>query len=323
MKERIEVSAPGKLMLFGEHAVMYGYPCLVTAVDQRMTLVAASIKERKFRINAPDVGVIGYEKELEALGVIGNGPKGARFIEVAIKLFKERFGLPFGIAIETKSELGTPGLGSSSAVAVCTIKAVSELLGKKLSRKELFNLSYKTVLEVQKTGSGFDVAAAIFGGTIFYLFGGKRIEPLKAGNLPLVVGYSGIKAETPVMVKMVEEKYQRNKKIMREIFALMGEITQEVRNSLGNRDLPRVGELANISQGLLEAIGVSCSELTRLIYAAREAGAWGAKLSGAGGGDCMIAFLEEEKRRAVEQAIQKAGGKVIKVRPNAEGVRIE
>lgn len=323
MKGRVKVSAPGKLMLFGEHAVMYGHPCIVTGVDQRMTLVAAPIKERKFRVDAPDVGVIGYEKDLDALGVVSNGPKGARFVETAVKLFQEKFGLPFGIVIKTKSEFETSGLGSSSAVAVCTIKALSELFGKKLSKKELFNLSYKTVLEVQKTGSGFDVAAVIWGGTVFYLFGGKRIEPLKVENLRLVVGHSGIKAETPAMVKMVEEKYQRNEKILREIFALMGKVTQEARNSLENGNFQKVGELADVNQGLLEAIGVSSNKLSRLIFAAREAGAWGGKLSGAGGGDCMIAFVGEEKRKSVESAIEKSGGRVIKVKLNAEGVRVE
>jgi len=323
MKEGLEVSAPGKLMLFGEHAVIYGQPCIVTAVDQRMILVAVPVKEREFRIEAPDVGVIGYERDLDALGLVGDIPKGVRFVEVAIKLFKEKFGLPSGIAIKTKSEFETSGLGSSSAVVVCTIKALSELTGKRLSRKELFDLSYKTVLEVQKTGSGFDVAAAIWGGTVFYLLGGKRIEPLKVENLPLVVGDSGIKIETPMMIKMVEEKYQRNKKMMGEIFALMGEITQEARNSLKNGNFQKVGELADINQGLLEAISVSSDRLARLIFSAREAGAWGAKLSGAGGGDCVIAFVDEEKRKKTEEAIRKAGGKVVKVKTNAEGVRIE
>lgn len=323
MKERVEVSAPGKLMLFGEHAVMYGYPCIVTAVDQRMSLVAVPIKERKLRLDAPEVGIMGYEKDLDSLGIIGNGPKGVRFVETAVKLFQEEFGLPFGIAIKTKSEFKISGLGSSSAAAVCTIEALSELLDKKLTKKELFDLSYKTVLEIQKTGSGFDMAAVIFGGTLFYLFGGKKIEPLKAEDLPLVVGHSGIKAETPVMVKMVEGKYQKNKKIMDEIFALMGKITQKARDSLEKGDFQKLGELANFNQGLLEAIGVSSDRLARLIFAAREAGAYGAKLSGAGGGDCMIAFVKEEKRKAVGLAIKKVGGKVIKVKPNAEGVRIE
>lgn len=310
-------------MLFGEHAVMYGYPCIVTAIDQRMTLVAVPIKEKKLRINAPDVGVIEYEEDLDALGVIGNGFKGVRFVEIAVKLFKEEFGLSFGIAIKTRSEFDVSGLGSSSAAAVCTIKALSELSGKKLSKKELFDLSYRTVLEVQKTGSGFDVAAAGWGGTLFYLFGGKKIEPLGVKSLPLVIGHSGIKAETPMMIKMVEEKYRKNKKIMVGIFTLMGKIAKEAKISLENGNFQKVGELANFNQGLLEAIGVSCEKLARLIFAAREAGAYGAKLSGAGGGDCMIAFIKEEKRKAVESAIQRAGGRVIKVRPNAEGVKIE
>jgi mevalonate kinase len=323
LKERIEISAPGKLMLFGEHAVMYDCPCIVTAVDQRLTLAAFPIKERELRLNAPEVGVMEYRKDLDTFGIVGNGPKGVSFVEAAVKLFKERFELPFGVAIETKSEFAGSGLGSSSAAAVCTIKALSELLGKKLSHEELFALSYKAVLEVQETGSGFDVAAAIWGGTLLYVFGGEKIEPIPVENLPLVIGHSGIKAETPLMVKLVQEKYQRQKKIMEKIFALMGEIAMQARGSLEKGDFKQVGKLANINQGLLEAIGVGCGELTRLILAARNSGALGAKLSGAGGGDCMIAFVDENKKEMIEAAIRGAGGKIISAKTNAEGVKVK
>jgi len=86
---------------------------------------------------------------------------------------------------------------------------------------------------------------------------------------------------------------------------------------------PRVGELMNINQGLLEALGVNTRELSSLIHACREAGAFGAKLSGAGGGDCMIALIDNQIKVKVGEAITDAGGRVLRVKLGAEGVRDE
>lgn len=310
-------------MLFGEHAVIYGQPCIVAAVDERITLSASLIPERKLRIEAPDVGLIGYEKDLDTLGMFGEGPKGARFVESAVKTFYEQFGLSRGVEIKTHSEFKTSGLGSSSAATVCTIKALSELLGRNLSERELFDLSYKTVLGVQKTGSGFDVAAVIWGGTLYFLYGGEKIEPIKSKTLDLVIGHCGIKAETPVMVAKVAEKYQSNKRLFEKIFELMGQITDKARECLEKGEFLGVGELADLNQGLLDAIGVNIDQLSRLIFAARQAGAYGAKLSGAGGGDCMFAIVDLQEKSKVEEAITQTGGRVIHVNPGAEGVRVE
>lgn len=323
MRRVIKISAPGKLMLFGEHSVMFGKPCIVTAVDQRMTLVAIPTEERKLKIEAPDIGIIGHQRELDSLRVVANGPKGVRFVETAVKVFNEKFGLPFGVDVETKSAFETSGLGSSSASTVCTVKALAELTGNRLSKRELFDISYKTVLEVQGTGSGFDLAAAIWGGTLYYLYGGEKIEPIKIDKLPLVITHSGIKAETPAMVSSVKQKHKENRKVMDGIFKLMEEITDSAKQGLERKDYKEVGELANINQGLLEALGVGCAELSRLIFAARNSGAYGAKLSGAGGGDCMYAIVANRNKGRVKDAIKDKGGRVIEVRANAEGVRVE
>lgn len=146
---------------------------------------------------------------------------------------------------------------------------------------------------------------------------------MKTKKLPLVVGYTGIKADTPIMVKKVATLRENNKRLVDSIFDQISLLTKKAKIALLNGDFKKTGELMNLNQGLLDTLGVNTPELANLIFAAREAGAYGAKLSGAGGGDCMIAFVKEEKRKAVESAIQKAGGRVIKVRPNAEGVKIE
>ncbi len=186
--DRMKVSAPGKLMLLGEHAVVYGHPCLVTAVDQRMEITAHLSREPFFELDAPDVYIQGYKKSIMEIGK-GDIPKGAKFVEIALKNFLHLHPQKEGLKIKTKSEFSSKyGFGSSSASTVCTIKALSKIFHLNLSLKEIFDLSYKTVLDIQEKGSGFDVAVAVYGGTLYFVTAGKKIETLDADCLELIVG---------------------------------------------------------------------------------------------------------------------------------------
>ena len=274
-------------------------------------------------IDAPDVGVARYVQDMDKLGE-GEIPKGARFILAAIKNFAELWEIPDGLKIETKSDFSAEfGFGSSSAVTVGVVKALANLFEIDMSKEELFKLSYKSVLDVQGVGSGFDLAAAIWGGTLYFGGGGKEIVPLKVKRLPLVVGYTGIKADTPTIVKRVGRLYDGNQEVVNRIWETMALIVRQARTALETGNDKTVGELMNINQGLLDAIGVNTPELFGLVSAAREAGAYGAKLSGAGGGDCIIAWVNHESINNVADTIKKAGGSVLNVDCNAEGVKIE
>ncbi|MBU0975147.1 mevalonate kinase [Patescibacteria group bacterium] len=323
MKKQVTVSAPGKLMLLGEHAVVYNRPCIVTAVGQRLSATLEIISENRLELDAKDVKVTGYIKQLVELGQ-GNIPKGANFVEMAVKNFNEKFKINSGIRIRTQSESSSLfGLGSSSASTVCTIKGLAVLFDIKLSNKDIFKLAYKTVLDVQGKGSGFDVVAAIYGGTLYFVTGGKVIEPIEIEELPLIVGYSGIKADTVTLIKEVAEKASRYPDLIDSIYTHIGKMVELSKIAFLAKTWPVVGELMNFDQGMLESLGVGSAKLSAMIYAARDAGAWGAKLSGAGIGDCMIALTPINKISDVEQAITRSGGQVIKVRTNVEGVRIE
>jgi mevalonate kinase len=343
----ITVSAPGKLMLLGEHAVVYGYPCIVTAVGQRMYCKAELIEGEILLIDAPDVGLMGYKKPVDALGV-GDMPKGARFVEAAVKNFREHFFFVEGVHLTIMSEFSSEfGFGSSSASVICVIKALSELFKATLSKRQIFNLAYKTVLDIQKKGSGFDVAAAIFGGTLYFVTGGKVIKQLisvsrpkkvsavnKLGaaymadsstttRLPLIVGYSGSKADTVAMIEKVARKKQEDQEKVMSIFDQIGRLVEAGRSALLENNLPLLGKIMNKNQELLSELGVSTARLDAMIAAARNAGAFGAKLSGAGGGDCMICLSEEEKQQRIKEALVEAGGQVVDVEINVEGVRVE
>src|SRR5690348_9047545 len=106
INKQITVSAPGKLMLFGEHAVVYGHSCLVTAVDQRMKVTVEILETKEFILHAPDVSVINYKKPMNEIGT-GDIPKGAKFVEIAVKNFVKKYRLKFGIKVITQSEFSS------------------------------------------------------------------------------------------------------------------------------------------------------------------------------------------------------------------------
>lgn len=323
MKKRVKVSAPGKLMLFGEHAVIYGLPCLVTAVDSLMTVSVERTNMGNLGLIAPDVGIENYVEKIDKLGS-GGVPKGARFVEAAVKNFFQRFGVSGGLKIRTASDFSSQfGFGSSSAVTIAVIAALAESFEKRLSRRQIFDLSYQTVLEVQGVGSGFDLASAIWGGTLYFTKGGDNIRQVKHKKLPLVVGYTGIKADTPILVRQVAELFGRKPKATGRIFREVGNVVESATSALEDGDFEKVGKLMNLNQKLLDGLGIGSKELTKLISAARSAGAFGAKLSGAGGGDCMIALVARGDRKKVGKAVEGAGGKILKVETAAEGFKIE
>lgn len=304
--KKTTVSVPGKLLLMGDHAVVYGRPCLVTAVSERMRVSIEQSSDKQLHFDVPE-------------------NMDTRFVNRAIEQARAHWRLPISdITIRTESQFsGNVGLGSSAAVTVGTIVALREYLGKKDNLKTLFTLSYRTILDVQGRGSGFDAAAALFGNTMYFVTAGKIIEPLAIKNMPLIVGFTGVKADTVTLIREVEEKMKAQPERVNRIYDAIAKLVEDAKLKMLEGDWERVGKLMDFNQEYLRDLGVSSEKLEALIAAAKNAGAWGAKLSGAGGGDCMIAIAPENKRVGVEEAITKVGGQVIHILPNAQGARIE
>jgi len=319
---KVTASAPGKLMLYGEHAVVYGNPCIVTAVDQRVRVTVEPNGEGEIHVCSPNVGLDEYHKKISRLGR-DDLPKSMAFVEHLVKRLYEKYKLIKGIRISTESDFSTQfGFGSSAAVVVALAKALEAYFKLKMSQKDIFEIAYQAVLDVQGVGSGFDVAASVYGGTIYYVTPGTIIEKIYEDNLPMVVGYTGIKADTPTLVRQVAE-LRRNEKWVDSVFGDIKDLVNEAKNQFKKNDFVRLGKLMNKNQKLLSTLNVSSVELDNLIKATREAGAYGAKLSGAGGGDCMIAFVNNENRKIVIDSIVEAGGIWMNVATGAEGVRLE
>ncbi len=298
----IKTSAPGKLLLLGDYAVVYGNPCLVTAVDKRLYVEAEIIEASEDEIITPQV-------------------KESRFVLETIAHFKTRFNIRQSVRIRTQGDFSHQvGLGSSSAVTVATLEALNQLFVTNLNKKEVFDMCYTVTLLIQGVGSGFDIAAAVYGGVQYFVTGGKKIEALKIQSLPLVVGYSGIKADTPFFIRKVAEAFKYKQDELNVIFSRITSLVEEARVGLESGDFAKMGSCMTENHGLLQKLGVSIPKLDAMVAVSIGAGAWGAKLSGAGGGDCMIALVSKEKRTEVEKAIENVGGEIIRVGLNANGV---
>jgi mevalonate kinase len=320
----ITVSAPGKLMLFGEHAVVQQHACLVTAVDLRVQVTLEKTDQATISIASPHLRELGLSFSLPVADLFNDElihPQ-VKFIIASIRKVFSRYNLQQGLIIRTDGPINSFGLGSSSAVTVATIFGLIHLFEITINMNQVFDLAYSAVLEVQKVGSGFDVACALHGGTLYYQ-PTQKIETLKVERLPIVIGYSGEKVSTTNLVEEVEKLRYQYPEIIELIFKAMGSIANTARSAILQNNWQTSGHLANINQGLLESLGVSSPNLDQPIQAARQAGALGAKLSGAGGGDCMFAIIDEKDRISVEWAIEESGAQVLKLGTNTEGVRLE
>lgn len=315
---QVTASAPGKLVLYGDHAIVHGRPGIVTAVDHRYRVTAARLGEPLLRIRtamAPERTVRIGEADWTL------SPQTA-FVEAAVKRLQQEISLEGGFRIVTDGPAQSYGLGSSSAVTVATLAATAALCDAAPSRDQLYRMARAAVLDVQGTGSGLDVAASTWGGTLYLERAGAVPAAVATDALPLVVAYSGTKVGTTSLINQVASLRARQPDLVDALFALAGRIAIRARAYLEEGRWCELGTMTDLYQGLLESLGVGTADQARLIYAARSAGAWGAKLSGAGGGDCMFALAAGSDRARVAAQITAAGGQVLQLATGAPGVRL-
>lgn len=336
-------------MLLGEHAVVYGRPCLVTSVGQRVYVTLTHRPEPGLRLVAPDQGLTG-DWPLTPPPRLDQVPAGARFVLAALHRVlatHPTLAAPGGFEIITRLEPpGNFGLGTSSAVTAALVWGLLTLEakqgrrtkdeGRRTSRdqrsgedeltgaptlKQAFDLAYPAILDVQGRGSGFDLAAALWGGTLYFVGGGQTITPLPVPPLPLLIAFTGQKVSTAGLVQGVADWMQAHPAAGAAFLGQSAHLVETGRSALLAGDYPTLGHLFNENQALLQPLpGVSTPELERLITLAREAGAWGAKLSGAGGGDCLIALAPPERHTVIAAALTAAGAQVLPLPCGVPGV---
>jgi len=296
-------SAPGKIILFGEHAVVYGRPALAVPVRQVQATAEVEASSRSgVWIAAPDIGLASELAQLASDQPLAAAVRGV-FSALGIA------GFP-AIQIRISSSIPVAsGLGSGAAVSVALIRALSAHLGQPLSDEQVSALTFEIEKLHHGTPSGIDNTVVTYARPVYFVKG-QPPETFKVGApFTIVIGDTGVAASTKAVVSDVRQLWQTAPRRWEDVFDRVGKIARQARAAIESGDLSALGPLMDANQALLQIMSVSSPELERLLSAARAAGAQGAKLSGGGRGGNMIALAAKEKAPAVAEALLSAGAK--------------
>jgi mevalonate kinase len=280
-------SAPGKVILFGEHFVIYGMKAILCSIDKRIKVTSQLIDEKKIKIKS----VLGnVEANVDSSSNYSHELM-KPFVYLATKTLK-KFNKNCGIEIKIESEIPSGiGLGSSSASCVAATASITGLF-EKLSRENILKLSLEAERTIFKNTSGADCAVCTFGGLAEYDIknGFKKIN--SSSDFDLVIADSKQSHNTSKIVEKVKNFKENNKELFESLYKQESELIHDALLSLGKNDLSKVGLLMSKNQLLLEQIGVSTDKLDILVNEAKKT-SFGAKITGAGGGGCIIALVDK------------------------------
>jgi mevalonate kinase len=297
----VTASAPGKIILFGEHAVVYGRPALAIPVTQVQATAEVSASGRGgVWIEAPDIGLAGALSDLEA------GHPLAAAVRGVLSTLQVTAAPDCTIHIHSTIPVAS-GLGSGAAVSVATLRALSAFLGHPLPNEQVNNMAFEIEKLHHGTPSGIDNTVITYSRPVFFVKD-QPIETLHvAAPFTIVVGDTGIPAPTIESVSDVRRLWEADQTKWEGVFDQIGNITYRARQAIESGFIANLGGLMVENQSWLELLTVSSAELEKLISASYASGANGAKLSGGGRGGNMIALVEPERTEHVAAALKRAG----------------
>jgi mevalonate kinase len=301
-------TAPGKIILFGEHAVVYGRPAIAAPVSQvRATAVIETTAEPGIRFIAPDLG-----KELQLTHLPADDA-----LAMAVQLVQQATGLTklpdLKITIQSDIPIAS-GLGSGAAITVAVIRALATHLGQVhlLDNQTVSDLTYEVEKIHHGTPSGIDNTVVAYEQPVFFVRQQprNRIEPFVVKRpLRLLIGNTSLRSSTKDVVLDVRRQWEAAPDKFEAIFDACGAIANAARQAIEEGDVQQIGRLMNENHAWLQKMTVSAPALDALVNAAVDVGALGAKLSGAGRGGNMIALVADEDETAVRHALLQAGAK--------------
>ncbi len=297
-------SAPGKVILFGEHAVVYGRPAIAVPVLQVRAKAIVTVDPRSFpglvKFLAPDIGL-----ETSLYDLPEDHPLAAVILKAGAALKLSH--IPACNIKITSTIPIAGGMGSGAAVSVAILRAFSASLGHPLSDEQVSQLAFEVEVIHHGTPSGIDNTVITYAKPVFFVKG-KPVELLRVKQpFSIVIGDTGVQSPTSSVVNDVRSAWEADQVLYNLLFDTAGEIVAAARKSIEHGAVAKLGPLMDENQALLNRMGVSSPALERLIQAARSAGALGSKLSGAGRGGNMIALVAPEIALKVAAAVEQAG----------------
>jgi mevalonate kinase len=299
----------GKVILFGEHFVVYGIPSIVSAFDKMTTCTVERVKGRGWTLDDRRPATPGYKEEkLEQQKDSIN-----RILKVAgIDPEKNPIRITFGGDLVAAS-----GIGASAASCVALARALSDEFDLGLSDERINEFAYEGEKGYHGSPSGVDNTASTYGGLIWFVRGKPNIiERLRIKQpVEIVMANTGKVADTAAAVARVRERRERFPQKYEKIFNEARELVNAARGAFSDFELRQVGELMDKNHKLLQAIEVSCGELDQLVEIARANGAYGAKMTGGGLGGNIVALTPgKDLQERVAEVIEREGFEVLRTR---------
>jgi mevalonate kinase len=275
--------------LFGEHAVVYGKPGIAMAIKPRVFVTVRNTK-RPQRAKSPYI-----DGCFEAMGVLGS--------------------------VYINSQIpSSSGLGSSAAVTVATLSAINDEFSLHKTREDIADMAFDIEKKVQKgRASPTDTTVSMYGGIVLITGGSRRRLPPQ--NMHLVIGDSLVSHSTAKMVEQVGELKKKHPEIVDPILDAIQGVSMSAIHHLNNPK--ELGRYMDMNHALLEALGVGHPQLSKIVLVARAEGAFGAKITGAGGGGCMVALCPKHLKMRVAGAIEACEARAIVTGIDTEGARKE
>lgn len=301
----VRAFAPGKLILFGEHAVVHGQPAIAVPLSAVGATVSAepALPGSGLTVRAEDIGqTLSYAATPE-----DSPPYNALIypLRVALNALQQSepdLMLTVGSTIPIAS-----GLGSGAALATALIRALGDALGRPFSNEALNPLVYEVEKRHHGTPSGIDNTVIVYQRPVYFVRGQSLETFTIARPFTLVVADTGRSSPTRIAVADVGRLYEAEPVRVSAIFARIGAIVQAARSAIESGTMEVLGPLMDENQTLLRDLSVSSPELDRLCSTARSAGAAGAKLSGGGRGGNLIALVDPDQASAVAAALRRDG----------------
>jgi mevalonate kinase len=293
----------GKVILFGEHSVVHGRPALALAVEGGAE-VTARVAAANTRLHIEPWNV---DVDTGAEDNPGREP-----LQRALRIARGFYDDATELALHAEMRLPSgAGMGSSAALGVAVLRAMDEARGLVRPDDEIYERSLAWERIFHGNPSGVDNAMATHGGMAIF----KKGEPLRRivprHRVRLVAAYSGASSSTKEMVASVARQFEREPGRIGKLFDAIAAIVSNGKLALEQGDMKSLGQLMTLNHKLLSALMLSTGELETMIAAATEAGALGAKVTGAGGGGCMIALVDSDAQREAVRAAMSALGKTV------------
>lgn len=302
--KQAKASAPGKIILFGEHAVVYQRPAIAIPIHQ-VQATATLIEDHAH----PNNGLFIQAPQINLQGAY-NAIPAEHPISLLLRLILEFLHIEkvpdLTLALESTIPLAS-GMGSGAAISVAAIRAFSTFFDSPLTREQVNSIAFQVEKKYHGTPSGIDNTVITYEQPIYFVRG-TPFQRLQLGQpMTIMIADSGIPSTTLEVVADVRRGWQEDPQTFEALFDEISDISMQARQILEHGPVADLGPLMNANQQALRKMGVSSPRLDYLVDAALFSGALGAKLSGGGRGGNIIALAEPDLAGEIAHALQQAG----------------